>query len=104
MQALVLLNDPAYLEAARGLAERVLNEPGLDVPGRLTHAFRLCTGRPPEACELRILRRVYGQQRETYRRDRTAARELAGADGSELAAWTALGNLLLNLDETITRE
>jgi hypothetical protein len=112
LQALVLLNDPIYLEAARALAQRVLREAGTDPADRLRYAFRLCTGRAPEAREMRILTRVLGQQREHYRQHRQAAHNLvsvgasprpADMDVAELAAWTAVGNLLLNLDETVTK-
>jgi hypothetical protein len=113
LQALVLLNDPVYVEAARALALRTLQEGGPDLPGRLACAFRLCTGRQATDPEVQILTRVYRQQRENYHRDRQAAREFvwgggaeppSGVDVGELAAWTAVASLLLNLDETITRE
>jgi hypothetical protein len=112
LQALVLLNDPEFVEAARVLAQRVLHETKPDQAGRLRYAFRLCTGRFPKERELRILTRVLNRQQEHYRRDRQAAQELVSAgeaprpaerDVAELAAWTAVSNLLLNLDETITR-
>ena len=119
LQALVLLNDPAYVEAARVLAQRVLREvAGADPAQRLIYAFRLCTSRTPTTRELEVLTRVYEQQRVSYREDPNAAEELVSAgassrrtdfnpfrvDVTELAAWTAVANLLLNLDETITRE
>jgi hypothetical protein len=113
LQALVLLNDPTFLEAARALAQRILREKGLDREGRLRFAFRLCTARTPDEREVRVLVRVLDLQWKNYLRDRQAAKELLGVgelprpatlDGAELAAWTAVSNLLLNLDETITRE
>jgi hypothetical protein len=113
LQALVLLNDPTYLEASRALAQRVLRQGSPENGARVRYAFRLCTGRFPEAGELRTLMRVLGQQLRIYRHDRQAAKELtslgesqrpADLDVAELAAWTALGNLLLNLDETMTKE
>jgi hypothetical protein len=113
LQALVLLNDPTYVEASRVLAQRVLREGGPDSLHRLTYAFRLCTGRVPESRELQILTRVLEGQLRIYRQDCQAALDLigmgeaqrpAGMGISELAAWTAISNLLLNLDETITRE
>ncbi len=112
LQALVLMNDPAFVEAARGLAERVLKEGGHDIQQRLVFAFRLVLARAPSKQELQILQRVYQQELENFRKDKKAAADLvsigesarpAGVDVSELAAWTALGNLLLNLDETITK-
>jgi hypothetical protein len=113
LQALVLLNDPTYVEAARALAQRVLREGGPDSLGRLRYAFRLCTGRLPQGREVQVLNRVLDGQLRTYRQDHQAALDLigtgesptpAGLDVRELAAWTAVGNLLLNLDETMTRE
>jgi hypothetical protein len=112
LQALVLMNDPAFLEAARGLAQRVLKEGGPRLEQRLTYAFRLTLAREPRKNELQILQRIYAQQLENFRNDKKAADELlkigesarpTDLDLSELAAWTALGNILLNLDETITK-
>jgi len=112
LQALVLMNDPAFLEAARGLAQRVIKEGGSDLPKRLAFAFRLTLAREPKKAELQILERIYQQQLENFRKDKKAATDLisigespkpADLDPSELAAWTAIGNILLNLDETITK-
>ena len=112
VQALVLLNDPTYVEAARGLAERVLREAGPDVDAQLTHAFRLCTSRPPAEVELAVLRRVVNEQCVLFERTAQDAAALirvgastpdALVDQRRLAAWTAVANLLLNLNETITR-
>jgi hypothetical protein len=111
LQALVLLNDPAQLEAARALALRAFAEAGPDDGERLAHAFRLCTGRHPDAVERRVLARVLDEQLRHYHEHPPAAQEFAGEasplpsglDVPALAAWTAVGNLLLNLDETITR-
>jgi len=128
LQALVLLNDPTYIEAARVLADRTLNEAGPDLTERLIYAFRLCTGRKPSSQELDILTRVYHEQISNFLQNRDAARELVSIGEwktyqvrrvfsnpsflakeylphpLELAAWTAVGNLLLNLDETISKE
>jgi mono/diheme cytochrome c family protein len=113
LQALVLMNDPVFLEAARALAERTLREAAPDRAARLTYAFRLCTGRLPGSAELDVLTRTCDLQRAHYRRHRAAAAALVRVgetplprdlDVSELAAWTATASLLLNLDETITRE
>jgi hypothetical protein len=113
LQALVLLNDPTYLEAARVLAQRVLTEGSAGFSNRVGYAFKLCTGRTPTAREVSVLKRVYQQRLADYREDHKAAEELvgvgeskrpAGLEVSELAAWTTVANLLLNLDETITKE
>ncbi len=112
LQALVLLNDPVYVEAARVLAQRTIAEGGSTPPDRLAYAFRLCTARTPTDRELDVLLRHYHQQLDNYRKDRQAAAALirvgesprpADLDDAELAAWTAIGNILLNLDETITK-
>jgi len=112
LQALTLLNDPQYVEAARALGQRAMTEGGPDPAARLTFAFRLCTARPPRPRELEVLTRIYLQQLDRFRRDLPAAEALLRVgeslrrddlDPAEAAAWTAIGNVLLNLDETITR-
>ena len=112
LQALVALNDPAFVEAARGLAQRVLQEGGGGLNQRLIYAFRLTLARAPKPRELEIMTNVYQQELKRYQQDKTAAAALltvgespvpAGLDPSEMAAWTAVGNMLLNLDETLTK-
>lgn len=114
LQALVTLNDPTYVEAARHLAARVLNEPTVRTDdARLRHAFSLVAARAPQPQELRVLRSALAHQLSTYQRDREAASALlavgekpveANLDPARLAAWTNLCTILLNLDETVTRE
>jgi hypothetical protein len=112
LQALAGLNDPALVEAARGLAQRVVREASADPRARATLAFRLCVARAPEAPELDELVRAYQREREHFAADRAAAGRLlaglpaapAGADPVELAAWTVVANVVLNLDETVTKE
>ena len=112
LQALAGLNDPALVEAARGLAQRVVREAPADPRARATLAFRLCVARAPEAPELDELVRAYQREREHFAADRAAAGRLlaglpaapAGADPVELAAWTVVANVVLNLDETVTKE
>jgi hypothetical protein len=111
LQALVLLNDPTYVEAARKLAERLLAE--ADAPDeRVALAFRLATARRPTAAETAVLRKVYETQLAVYREDARAARKLLSVgesprnerlDPAELAAWTMVASAVLNLDETVTR-
>ena len=112
LQALVLLNDPAYVEAARVLAERIMKEGGAGVNERISFAFKLCTARAPKPAELEVLTRVFQAQLAKFRQRADAATKLIGAgeaprptdlDTAEWAAWTAVGNVLLNLDETITK-
>jgi len=112
LQALVLLNDPAYVEAARALAQRVMKEGGTKVADRLTYAFRLTLARNPTKKEIEVLQRIYEQQLANFQHDNEAAKGLVSVgesarpeklDDGELAAWIAVGNVLLNLDETITK-
>jgi uncharacterized membrane protein YfcA len=112
LQALVLMNDPTYIEAALALAVRVMGEGGQCLEGRRDLAFKLCTGRSPRPAESRILTRLFQQQLENFTRDRNAAEALTSVgestrlevlDSAKLAAWTAIANVLLNLDETITK-
>jgi mono/diheme cytochrome c family protein len=113
LQALILMNDVTFVEAARLLAQRVLLEGGPTVEERLTLAFRLATGRKPKPAELRILAAGYQHHLDDFRADPKAAEKLVKVgeaprnpklDVSELAAYTAMTNLILNLDETITKE
>ena len=112
LHALVTLNDITYVEAARAFAERMLKHASAD-DARLEFAFRLCTARPPSAAEKQILTASLTRLRERYMADPEAAKKLIATGESkpdpaipapELAAFTALGSLLLNLDETLTRE
>jgi hypothetical protein len=112
LQALVLLNDPGFVEAARGLAQRIMTEGGTTPEERVALGFKLCTARAPTRKEVRVLLSIYEQQRTRFQGDPEAARKLtsvgespvpAGLDVVELAAWTAVGNVLLNLDETISK-
>ena len=112
LQSLVLMNDPAYVEAARGLAERVLREEPKDLDKRLVRAFRHTLGREPQSDEVSVLRKTYAQQLENFKNDSEAADALLkvgespvpeNADAAELAAMTTVANVLLNLNETITK-
>ena len=112
LQALVLLNDPVYVEAARALGQRIMREGGGQFEARMRFAFKLCLARPPMPNEMNVLERIYTGQLKNFREDTEAAKKLIQAgeskpasdlDPGELAAWTAIGNVLLNLDETITK-
>ena len=106
LQALNLLNDPVFTEAAQALAIRVLN----DSPGdRLDYAFQLCLGRAPKAREKERLGRYLDAQISLMRKDAEAVATLMplppeGMDAAEAAAWVGVSRVLLNLDEFITRE
>ncbi|MEX2672620.1 MAG: PSD1 and planctomycete cytochrome C domain-containing protein [Phycisphaeraceae bacterium] len=112
LQALVLLNDPTYVEAARVFAERILSEAEPDTDARLSFAFRHALSREPQDDERRLLTDLYRQHLAEYRNDPGEAAELitigerAAAedlDAVEVAAWTSVARVILNLHETITR-
>ncbi|MGH7201316.1 MAG: DUF1553 domain-containing protein, partial [Planctomycetaceae bacterium] len=113
MQALVLMNDVQYVEAARHLAARMMTEAGETPEARLGHGFHLATGRRPDDSELATLKTVFEQQLADYRANEDAAKKLLSTGESprneslpaaEHAAYTMMANLILNLDETITKE
>jgi len=113
LQALVTLNDPTFVEAARAFAQRIFTDGPKDHDSRLAFAFRSATCRAPTADEMNVLRHRFAQQIARFRMETDAASRLvnvgqyprdAALDVSELAAWTALCNLVLNLDEVLTRE
>jgi hypothetical protein len=112
LQALVLLNDPTYVEAARVLAERAIRQAGGDPSVRAGWIFRQATGRRPSAAETRAVVELAARRLEHYRKDAAAAAKLiavgasppAKLDAAELAAWTMVASTILNLDETITKE
>ncbi len=113
LQALTLLNDPAYLEMALALGVRMMQEPGSsNIQDRAAHGFRLCLSRQPKAAELENLVRFYQTELARLRKNPSAAEELLKAipgyrpprdlNPVETAAWFFVANVLLNLDETIT--
>ena len=113
LQALVLLNDPTYVEAARALAQRVLREASADPGSRIRLAFRLATAREPNPRELQVLRDLAETQVGRYQKAPAAAKDLLrtgesavdkSLDPRELAGWTTVASVILNLDETITKE
>ena len=102
LQALTLLNDKAYFEFAQGMAKRVLDEGGDSNADRLDYAFQLCVAREPAAEERDQLSEFLAQQLDELQTNRDEAQAIA--ETPELAAWTAVSRVLLNLDELITRE
>ena len=116
LQALTTLNEALFLECARGLALKALADGGSADRDRVVYAFRRCTGRRPTARELDVLLGFLARQTEKFSAPAAKPWELAandpahppklpnGATPAQAAAWTALSRLLLNLDETITRE
>jgi hypothetical protein len=111
-QALVLLNDPTYVEAARCLAGRILHECQGSTEQRLNWAWQQVLQRDPHPDEVKLVTELFAQQLSVYRSNPGAAEELlkiglapcpADLDKCELAAWTHIARVLLNLHETITR-
>ncbi len=109
LQALNLLNDPVFFEAAQGLAMRVLTEAPARLEDRLDHAFRLSLARDPAPSEREWLATALRKQEEILDQEQELARQalpadLPGVSLSEAAAWVGASRVLLNLDEFITRE
>lgn len=112
LQALVVLNDPHFVEASRALADRMLAEGGKSTRDRLRYGFRLVTSRQPKGDELTILENALKAQSAEYERDAESAKKLltvgeyrtrATMPAPQLAAWTSVANVLLNLDEALTK-
>jgi hypothetical protein len=111
-QALVLLNDPTYVEAARAFAARIMKEGGNDTAARLTWAWRQALQRDPREDEVQVATALLEKHRAQYAQDAQASaailkvgfapapQDLAPA---ELAAWTSVARVILNLHETVTR-
>jgi hypothetical protein len=112
LQAFVTLNDPVYVEAAQALARRIVKEGGATSEARARFGLRLCLARPPLPEQVRHVVALYRSEREHYRKDAKAALALAteplgplppGMEAGELAAWTVVANVLLNLDGVLAK-
>ncbi|MBM3844665.1 MAG: DUF1553 domain-containing protein [Verrucomicrobia bacterium] len=108
-QALTLLNDPVFLEAAQALAARVLEDGGVSTSDRIRYAIRRCLGRSPTSDEIETLEGLLEEQTADFRSRpgeaaRFLGREFPESEGIERAAWTVVSRALLNLDEFISRE
>ena len=112
LQALVLMNDPTYTEAARKLAERAMREGGVSPDERIAYAFKLATARPPGVEESKVLRETFDRRLVSFKAKPDAAAKLLATgespaddklDKPELAAYTTVASMILNLDETITK-
>jgi hypothetical protein len=112
LQALILLNDPTYVEASRKLAERMMKEGGTSPESRFAFAFELATARKPNAREVTILRRVFDRHQQKYTANATAAQDLLAVgespreeqlNAAELASYAMVASVILNLDETVTK-
>jgi hypothetical protein len=109
LQALNLLNDVVFFEAAQGLAARALRDPSGDLQNRLSDAFELALSRKPNAHELSDLSRYFAEQKDLFEKDEKSAGLAApyltdGTSRAEMAAWVGVSRVLMNLDEFITRE
>jgi hypothetical protein len=112
LQSFVTLNDPVYVEAAQALARRIVREGGQGIANRARFGLELCLCRPARPGQVEPLASLYKAEYERYRRDQAGAIALAteplgplpaGTDPAELAAWTAVANVLLNLDGVLTK-
>ena len=108
----MLLNEPQYVEASRVLAERTLREAPTATEQRLRHMFRLATAREPDPADLVELSAALQDLSAHYAEQPEAAKALieggefkpdAAIDPAVLAPWTMIGNILLNLDEVVTK-
>jgi hypothetical protein len=112
LQALQLMNDVQHVEAARALAERVIADGGAGAEGRVAYLYRTVLSRRPDAEEVRLVTAALERQRALFAADPAAAARLVrtgestprrAAGDVEVAAWTMVANLILNLDETVMR-
>jgi hypothetical protein len=113
LHALLVLNEPTYVEAARNMAQRLLEQDKLTTDQRLALAFRQTTGRLPSAEQQPLLRKAYNSFHAEYTADRAAAAKLLRVgesprnerlDAIDHAALATMCHLLFNLDETLTRQ
>ena len=112
MQALTLLNDPSYVETARVFASRIIQEGGESVAERINWAYQWTLSRLPEPKELEIVTNLYEKHQAEYTASLEDANALVatgeapvmeGIEPAELAAWTSVARVILNLHETIMR-
>ena len=112
LQALMLMNDPQFLEAARALAERILKEGGPTIQEQLAFGFELATARLPDEREISILQSTLENHLSQFQSDPESAQQLIkigesmaneSIETTKLAAWTMIANLILNLDEVLTK-
>jgi len=112
LQALVTLNDPVYVEAAQALGRRMVKDGGPTLESKLQFGFRLALARPARGIELKRLTELYTQAAQDYAKNPKLAQQMAtdpvgplpaGTQAPEMAAWTVVGNVLLNLDEMFAK-
>ena len=114
LQALTLLNDPTYVEMALALANRIMNDrDGMTVEDRVRYGIRVCLSREAKQAEVAELAKVFESELKLFSKDAAMVKELMGGSSrwkpakgvnqAELAAWFSVANILLNLDETVTK-
>jgi hypothetical protein len=112
LQAFVTLNDPVYVEAAQALARRIVKEGGTTVDERARFGLRIVTARPANDEQVKKIVGLFDSEKEHYRKDAKAAQAMAtdplgslpaGMEADDLAAWTVIANVLLNLDAVLTK-
>jgi hypothetical protein len=112
LQAFVTMNDPAFVECSQALARRIVKEGGAEIEARVRYGLRLSLGRPPTDDQVKTLVSMYEAERAALAHDAAAALKLAtqplgplpeGADAVDLAAWTVVANVLINLDAVLTK-
>jgi hypothetical protein len=112
LQAFVTLNDPAYVEMAQALARRIVTEGGATDEDRAAFGLRLCLCRPAHEAQVSQVVALLRAERDAYGQDIDAAARLTtnpqlppldGRDPADLAAWTVVANVLLNLDGVLTK-
>ena len=113
LQALNLMNDVTYVEASRKLGERMMSEGGQTPAERIAYGFALATARPPHSQEAGVLEQAYSSFLDDFKTDPETAEQLLSEgdserdeslDAVELASYSSVASLILNLDETITKE
>ena len=111
-QALVLLDDPTYVEAARVFAARIIREGGSSIGDRIAWAYQTTLNRKPRPEETKVLTDLFAKHLQEYQQDKESAEKLIASgeapvpkdlNAAELAAWTSISRVILNLSETITR-
>ncbi|MBA4186565.1 MAG: hypothetical protein C0467_00965 [Planctomycetaceae bacterium] len=112
LQALVTMNDPVYVEAAQGLARRMMEKGGATPAEKVTYGLQACLVRPPTAAEVERLVKLHADAKAKFARDAAKATQFAtvplgplpkGVDATDAAAWTVVANVLLNLDEMLMK-
>ena len=112
LQALVTLNDPVYLEMAQALARRIVREGGASAEDRIRFALKLATAKPPTPAQVAALKDLYIRECARYRSDLRSARKLAtdplgplpaALDARDLAAWTVVSNVIMNMESVLSK-